>query len=102
MKNKKFNNLLNGKPQQFITEELDPLQKQFEAAVRKARQKAGALEEKHPLFRGETYATQAAIDMGLIDGHKLFADALLEAYDLGQKYIAKNRSALRFLNNNSY
>lgn len=102
LKNKKFNNLLNGKPQQFITEELDPLQQQFEAAVRKARPKAGALEEKHPLFRGETYTTQEAIDLGLIDGQKLFADALLEAYDLGQKYIAKNRSALRFLNNNSY
>ena len=101
-KNKKFNDLLNGKPKQFITEELDPLQQQFEAAVRKARPKAGALPTDHPLFAGETYATQAATELGLIDGQKLFADALMEAYELGQKYLAKNRSALHFLNTNNY
>lgn len=102
MKNKKFNDLVNGKPDQFITEELDPLQQQFEAAVRKARPKAGALPEDHPLFRGETFATQAATDLFLIDGQKSFKEALNEAYQLGQSYMGKQREknkALIFINN---
>jgi ClpP class serine protease len=102
LKNKKFNDLLKGgtHAKQFIEEELDPLQQQFEAAVRKARTKPGALEEKHPLFRGETYATQAASELGLIDGQKSLAEALLEAYTQGQQHIQKNRSAFRYLNSN--
>jgi len=101
LKNKKFNDLANGNPEQFIKEELDPLQQQFEAAVRKARPKAGALPEDHPLFRGETYATQAAIDLGLIDGQKSFKEALNEAYQLGITYVGKQREknkALNFIN----
>ena len=100
LKNKKFNDLLNGKPEQFIKEELNPLTRQFEAAVRKARPKAGALEEKHPLFRGETYATQAASDLGLIDGQKLLSEALAEALSRGRQYIQKNRRAISYLNTN--
>jgi len=98
LKNKKFNDLLKGKPKQFITEELDPLQQQFETSVRTSRKKAGALEENHPLFRGETYDTQAAIDLGLIDGQKDLPEAIQEAYDLGKKYMDKNKSALHYLN----
>ena len=101
LKNKKFNNLENGKPEQFITDELDPLQQQFEAAVRKARTKTGALPEDHPLFRGETFSTQAAIDLFLIDGQKLFDEALNEAYQLGLSYVGKQREknkALNFIN----
>jgi ClpP class serine protease len=102
LKNKKFNDLLKGgtHAQKFIDEELNPLQQQFESAVRKARSKAGALEDKHPLFRGETYATQAASDLGLIDGQKDLAAALQEAYNQGQQYVQKNRSAFRYLNSN--
>lgn len=102
LKNKKFNDLINGNPKQFITEELDPLQQQFEAAVRKARPKAGALPEDHPLFRGETFATAQATDLGLIDGQKSLKEALNEAYQLGQTYLGKQREknkALNFINN---
>ncbi len=105
LKNKKFNDLLNGDPEQFKTEELDPLQQQFEAAVRKARPKAGELPEDHPLFRGETFSTQAATDIFLIDGQKSFKEALNEAYQLGQTYIGKQRDknkALHFINNSNY
>lgn len=101
LKNKKFNDLANGKPEQFIKEELDPIQQQFEAAVRQARPKAGALPEDHPLFRGETYATQAAIDLGLIDGQKSFKEAINEAYQMGLSYVGKQREknkALNFIN----
>jgi len=101
LKNKKFNDLTNGKPEQFITEELDPLQQQFEAAVRKARPQAGALPEDHPLFRGETFATAQATDLGLIDGKKSLKEALNEAYQLGQTYLGRQREknkALNFIN----
>jgi len=98
LKNKKFNDLLKGKPKQFITEELDPLQKQFETAVRTSRKKVGALEANHPLYRGETYDTQSAIDLGLIDGQKEQSEAIQEAYDLGEKYINKNKGVLHLLN----
>lgn len=101
LKNKKYNDLINGKPEQFRTEELDPLQQQFEAAVRKARPKAGALPEDHPLFRGETFSTQAATDLFVIDGQKSFKEALNEAYQLGQGFVdkkRKQRNALHILN----
>jgi ClpP class serine protease len=101
LKNKKFNDLTNGKPKQFIEEELNPLQQQFEAAVRKARPKAGSLPEDHPLFRGETFATAQATDLGLIDGKKSLKEALNEAYQLGQTYLGKQRDknkALHFIN----
>lgn len=100
LKNKKYNDLRKGKPKQFITEELDPLQQQFEAAVRQARPKAGSLEEEHPLFRGETYATQAAIDLGLIDDQMELTEALNQAYQEGMKAFRKNNGALHYLNNN--
>lgn len=102
LKNKKFNDLANGKPEQFIKEELDPLQQQFEAAVRKARPKAGILPEDHPLFAGETFSTQAATDLFLIDGQKSFREALDEAYQLGQGFLDKKRkqkNALNIFNN---
>lgn len=101
LKNKKYKDLIDGKAEQFITEELDPLQQQFEAAVRKARPKAGALPEDHPLFRGETFSTQAATDLFVIDGQKSFKDALQEAYKVGQGWVTKKREvnkALHFIN----
>jgi len=100
LKNKKSRDLLDGKPKQFIEEELNPLQQEFEAAVRKARPKAGALEEEHPLFRGETYRTAQAIDLGLIDDQKTLAESIVQAYELGLKYYEKNSGAMRYLNNN--
>jgi len=91
----------DGKPEQFIKEELDPLQQQFEAAVRKARPKAGSLPEDHPLFAGETFSTAQATDLGLIDGQKSFKEALNEAYQMGTSYLGKQREknkALNFIN----
>ena len=102
LKNKKINDLINGKPERFIKDELDPLQQQFEAAFRKARPKAGALPEDHPLFRGETFSTQAATDLFVIDGQKSFKEALNQAYQLGITYVGKQREknkALNFINN---
>lgn len=102
LKNKKFNDLLDGKPEQYIKDELNPLQEQFESDCRDARKQIKALEENHPLLRGETFATQASIDLGLIDKQGLMEDALQEAYRRGQKYMQKvqNRNnAIHLLNN---
>jgi ClpP class serine protease len=82
-KNKKFNDLIDGKPEQYIKEELDPLAGQFIAAVAAARPKTASLGEEHPVFRGETFDTKASIEIGLIDGQMLMEEAIGEAYKLG-------------------
>ncbi len=83
LKNKKYNDLINGKPGQFIKEELNPLAEQFIKTVSGARPKAAKLGKEHPLFRGETFDTPTSISLGLIDGQMLIEDALIEAYTMG-------------------
>nr|WP_321409309.1 S49 family peptidase [uncultured Carboxylicivirga sp.] len=80
LKNKKFNDLLNGKPEQYIKEELDPLAEQFRSAVRDARPALAKLEIEHPAFRGETFSTLRAIEIGLIDDQMLLEEAVLELH----------------------
>jgi len=86
LKNKKYNDLNTGKPKQFIEEELNPLQEQFESTVRGCRPQIAALPEDHPVVRGETYMGNIAQEVGLIDGIIKFDEALEEAYDLGIKW----------------
>lgn len=86
LKNKKYNKLKNGEPQQFIEEELDPLAEQFCAEVRESRPALASLELDHPALRGETFDATHAIDVGLIDGIVTFNQALAEAYELGCKW----------------
>lgn len=83
LKNKKFNDLLDDKPEQYITEELDPLAGQFIEAVATARPITAKLGEEHPVFHGETFATEKSIEIGLIDGQMLMEDAVVEAHKLG-------------------
>jgi len=78
LKNKKFNDLLNGKPEKYIQEELDPLAAQFRLAVRDARPALAKLDENHPAFRGETFSTLRAIEVGLIDCQMTLEDAVNE------------------------
>jgi ClpP class serine protease len=97
LKNKKYEDLMNGKPEQFIREELDPLQQQFEAAVRAARPQLNDLPEDGPVFRGESfYASPPAIEKKLIDGLTSFDDALDEADAMGKEWARKqnNRKSL--------
>ena len=86
LKNKKWEDLLNGKPEQYIKEELDPLNEKFLAAVLASRPGLGSLEENDPVFRGETFDTQHAIDKGLIDGSMTFIEAVAKAIELGRNY----------------
>jgi ClpP class serine protease len=90
LKNKKFNDLTSGKPKQYIQDELDPLQAQFEAEVRSARRQLSALPEDSPAVRGETYDAIRAIDIGLIDGITTMDSAIEEAHNLGVEWARKN------------
>lgn len=86
LKNKKYNDLKDGKPQQFIDEELEPLAIQFREAVCSSRTALASLDLDHPALRGETFDATHAIDVGLIDGIVTFNEALAEAHELGYKW----------------
>ncbi len=83
LKNKKYNDLRTGNPDQYIKEELNPIQGQFEREIRTAREKLAALPEDHPAMRGETFNADKAVEVGLIDGIVDIREALQEAYELG-------------------
>jgi ClpP class serine protease len=92
LKNKKYNDLLKGKPEQYITEELDPMQQQFEANVRDGRKAMRHLPEDAPVFRGESYYASVAStkDIALVDGLATLPEALQEANEMGQEWADKN------------
>jgi hypothetical protein len=87
LKNKKYEDLKSGKPEQYITEELDPLAEQFIQEVRQSRPALNKLEDDDPVFRGETFYATVAIDNGLIDGTCTLSEAILKAHQMGCDYI---------------
>lgn len=98
LKNKKYNDLKGGKPQQYIDEELEPLAEQFREEVRCSRQQLASLDLDHPALRGETFDAMHAIEVGLIDGITTFNEALAEAHSLGEKWQkARNQHRNRVL-----
>ena len=100
LKNKKFNDLQDGKPEQYIKEELDPLQAQFEAAVRAARTQLNELPKDHPVFRGETFDGTHSLEIGLIDEITEIEKAVLYAHAQGMAKIKKEQQkALTYINN---
>lgn len=98
LKNKKLENLQNGKPEQYIKEELDPLNEKFLAAVLASRPGMSSLEEDDPVFRGETFDTQHAIEKGLIDGSMTFIEAVAKAVELGRNYTELENVRKKALN----
>lgn len=86
-KNKRFNDLLAGKPDDFIEHELTPLAAQFISDVKQSRPKA----QGDGLYAGQTYSAQEALEMKLIDGINPIEESLLQAQRLGAKYQAKQR-----------
>lgn len=92
LKNKKYNDLISGKPEQYIADELDPLQSQFETEVRNSRKQLAALPENHPVFLGETFSATKACELGLIDGIVTFPEAVQEAYILGKEWNIRNKA----------
>jgi ClpP class serine protease len=83
LKNKKTRDLIEGKPDQFITEVLDPYAEQFLAVIKAARPALANLPDDDPIFRGETYSGTLALEKGLIDGIITFSQAVTEAYNMG-------------------
>lgn len=100
LKNKKSEDLLNGKTKQYIKEDLDPLNEQFLSAVLAARPQLSNLPEDDPVFRGETFSTPLAIEKGLIDASMTFIEAIAKAIELGNEYAELEKvkkSALNYL-----
>jgi len=67
LKNKRFNDLLDGKPKKYKEKELDPLAAQFIDAVRGARDPLAKLPEGHDVFAGDSYSSEEGQPHGLID-----------------------------------
>ena len=100
LKNKKYNDMRAGKPEQYVKDVLNPLTEQFLNEVRTSRPELGELPEDDPVFRGETFDTTHAIEKKLLDGSMSFFEAVASAVDLGRNYtnletIKKN--ALNYL-----
>lgn len=85
LKNKTFEDLVDGKPKEYIERILDPLNEQFLAAVRSQRGKIAEMDDDNPVLRGEIYYTEEAVENGLVDGMHTFLEAVQEAYSLGKK-----------------
>ncbi|MCK5134863.1 MAG: S49 family peptidase [Bacteroidales bacterium] len=88
-KNARFNKLLDGKPKEYKEKELDPLAKQFIAAVRQARDPLSKLPEKHDVFAGDSYSSEEGRSIGLIDEITELELALSYTLEQGRKWKAK-------------
>lgn len=88
LKNKKYKDLINGKPQQYIREELNPLAQQFIDEVKSSRDVLAKLPEDHPVFRGEIFDADHALEIGMIDGLTTLPEAFSEAFQMGKNWIS--------------
>lgn len=89
LKNKDFNNLLDGKPKKYKEKWLNPLAGQFIEAVRGARSELAALPAKHDVFAGEAYSSEKGRTIGLIDEIADLEVALQYTLDEGKKWQAR-------------
>lgn len=78
LKNKMVEDLIDGKPKQFIEEILDPVNDQFVSEVCSQRPKLAATDKDHPVLQGHIYYTDRAEEVGLIDGQHTLVEALAE------------------------
>lgn len=98
LKNKMFDDLVDGKPKQFVENVLDPLNEEFISTVRSQREQLAALPDDHPALRGETYYTDDAVEIGLADGCRTFFEAVGECAAHGHEY-EETRKAKEFVYN---
>lgn len=92
LKNKMVDDLIAGKPKQFIENVLNPLNEEFLATVRSQRKQLVSLDEDHPALRGETYYTDKAVEIGLADGCRTFFEAVGECAALGSQYAETSKA----------
>ena len=98
LKNKMVDDLIDGKPKQFVENVLNSLNEAFLSTVRTQRKQLADLATDHPALRGETYYTDGAIQVGLADGCRTFSEAISECATLGQEY-SKTLKAKNFVYN---
>jgi len=95
LKNKRFNDLLNGKPKEYKKRELDPLAEQFIKAVRGARRSLAALPDKHDVFAGDSYSSEEGREVGLIDEIADLDYALQYTLEQGRQWKEKIEKQIR-------
>ena len=78
LKNGMADNLIAGKPKQYIDEVLNPINEEFLGEVRSQRKALASMDQDHPVLRGEVYLTARAQEVGLIDGTRTFPEAVAE------------------------
>jgi ClpP class serine protease len=96
-KNKKYNDLRKGKPDQFRKEVLNPLAEEFINTVKNAR--PDIPDNDRGVFEGETFFTEDATSLGLIDGRKTLEDVLSEIYNLSMSYGVPNKATQKAILN---
>lgn len=99
LKNQKYRDLRDGKPKQYIKEELDPLAENFIATVKDARSQTANAPKS--VFEGQTYYSPIACENGLIDGVKTIEEVIRELYQLGKEYeetASKQNTAISIIN----
>lgn len=89
LKNKRFNDLRDGKPKKYKEKELDPFAQQFIDAVRGARNQLAELPEGHDVFAGDSYSSEEGRSNGLIDEIADLEVALQYTLQQGHKWKAK-------------
>lgn len=95
LKDKKFNDLIEGKHKKFIEDELDPLNNQFMNEVKSCRPVIGSMGFDNPVLQGETFRAELALtdQCGLIDGITSLDTAISEATALAQKFLKKRNES---------
>ena len=91
LKNKMFDNLRKGKPEQYVSDVLNPLNADFLATVRAQRPQLASLADDAPVLRGETFYTAAAQEVGLCDGQRTLEQAVSEAAQMGRRWSETSR-----------
>ncbi len=97
LKNKKYTDLANGKPEQYIEEELNPVRDKFVADVKRTRKEIARLGNDHPILRGETYHAENAVENGLIDTIEPIGSAIQRAYIAGVEWDKKKNERKKAL-----
>lgn len=87
LKNKLFEDLEDGKPDDYIERVLNPMNEQFLSEVKAMRQQLAELTDDAPVLQGESYYTQEAEQVGLIDGKRTMYEVVMEAVQLGDAYM---------------
>lgn len=86
-KNKVFEDLKDGKTEEYIKNVLDLMNEQFLAEVKAMRPKLSELGDDAPVLQGESFYTEPAEEVGLIDGKRTLLEAIAEVAQMGDAYM---------------